>query len=827
MVDSVTTSANSGTSYTWASNDGGTWQNAGYSWANAAPTSFSVLVDVPFSISDAARFSLAKALADSFAIVGNNYSVNVGKNNSSSLSVTDAFDDVVSFNRNFAELVSCVDSASLSFSKSLADSFAIFSVSANQIGKNLSSSFGLTDSARFSFSKELAETLVSSDSASFSVGLRLSEAFSLASSQEDVVSFVRDFSESVTTTDAAPTFSMVARYSETLSASDSASFSFSLSLSDSWSISDSLTLNVGKSLAENFAIADSLNFSVGLALSESLTTSDAIRFSVAKSLAENLSLADSARFSFAKQLEDSFGLTDGYLRFERAYQLSPEVTVVTIRQETFVYTWENAAFAWNSAEAGVETWNSATKADNEIRVATIQNTTEQFTRTVTFVRNFEELASLSDGVRFSLTKALAESFSTTDSVSFSVNFSRTFNEALSVAEVVSFSVSKALNEALGLLDSATLSVSKNVSETIALLDSASFNVSANYAESLNFADSHSLSFTKALAEAFAVSETVDFSFIKRFSEAFGIGDVATFSVVVNLAESVLFASSYANTVGLNKSEAFSIADDDFFSFAKNISESATVTDTVANTANFDRNFAEAFSLSDSAQISFSKAISESFNLASAYRSSVGLNKAESLSLVDSATFTATFVRTFASALSVSDSARFSFSKAISEAVTFADVLLRKSNAVISDIEYLASEFDLLDFTAKFQTGTPAGFSNFVSFMEGDHDYQKAIFRAALRAEGGSSARLTKLATTVDVPDVFDGGVVSVPPEGIEVSFGRQFNSIPEVNVSLKGGTGFAIPRVEGVITSSSFFVRVYDASNVAVAAIVSWKAQGY
>lgn len=121
---------------------------------------------------------------------------------------------------------------------------------------------------------------------------------------------------------------------------------------------------------------------------------------------------------------------------------------------------------------------------------------------------------------------------------------------------------------------------------------------------------------------------------------------------------------------------------------------------------------------------------------------------------------------------------------------------------------------------------PPGYGQFVPFTEGDHEYKNAIFKAVIRAQDSSRGRLTGLMVNVDVPDVNDSGGVTVSTDGLYVPFNRTFNAPPEVNVTVKGGTVFCIPRVRD-ITTAGFMVELFTPDGVMAAGNVFWKAHGY
>jgi hypothetical protein len=74
----------------------------------------------------------------------------------------------------------------------------------------------------------------------------------------------------------------------------------------------------------------------------------------------------------------------------------------------------------------------------------------------------------------------------------------------------------------------------------------------------------------------------------------------------------------------------------------------------------------------------------------------------------------------------------------------------------------------------------------------------------------------------------DRGSASISTAGLTINLNRVYTVPPEIQVTVTAGASLAIPQVT-TITTTSFFVRLYQASNPAnpVAGSISWSAIGY
>lgn len=249
--------------------------------------------------------------------------------------------------------------------------------------------------------------------------------------------------------------------------------------------------------------------------------------------------------------------------------------------------------------------------------------------------------------------------------------------------------------------------------------------------------------------------------------------------------------------------------------------------TAADPAVFTLDVVTTLELAEVGARNSAKNLAESFQIAESIDRLVGKNLSEALVIAETMERAATFIRDFAEALSLAEADARTVGKSLAEMIGISDKLHRTADAVISDILVGQGDVSAQQFQTLLDQAHAVGYGPFKPFMEGDHEYQAAIVKAALTAMSGSRPRLEELKMTVDVPDVIDGGTVNTSAAGlVTVDFNRVFHVVPEVTATLKGGTVFAVPRIHN-ITTASFDVELVNSSNARVAGSVSWSAKGY
>lgn len=204
----------------------------------------------------------------------------------------------------------------------------------------------------------------------------------------------------------------------------------------------------------------------------------------------------------------------------------------------------------------------------------------------------------------------------------------------------------------------------------------------------------------------------------------------------------------------------------------------------------------------------------------------GKSIAESLAVADTLGRTVAFKRALAEGLSVDDALAKATELPFTEAFDTFEQYRRNANGVISDVLVDTGDLTEFDFEQLLRYQSAVGYERFRSFIPGDYDYQDALFKTVLVSLNEDRPHVDKLNVEVDVPDVFDRGRADIAVGGATIDFNRNFNVPPEVQVTLKGGTVVATPKIID-ITKTGFTVQLEDGAGGTVAGTVTWAAEGY
>lgn len=158
--------------------------------------------------------------------------------------------------------------------------------------------------------------------------------------------------------------------------------------------------------------------------------------------------------------------------------------------------------------------------------------------------------------------------------------------------------------------------------------------------------------------------------------------------------------------------------------------------------------------------------------------------------------------------------------------------IANAGQVIGDIRFYEKVLNETDYDT---TLTPFGYGRWKELVTGDYIYSKALCKYSMQASLNADRPNTRqYYHKVDVPDVTDGGVVTLTKDNQPafVRFSeeevRKFHIVPEVTVSVKsyGGTGSAPIIIPYNVTREGFYVSMKD-ENGFVEGSVSWSARGY
>lgn len=434
-----------------------------------------------------------------------------------------------------------------------------------------------------------------------------------------------------------------------------------------------------------------------------------------------------------------------------------------------------------------------------------------------YALNSSEAFGTTESLKHSYMQALAEAFATIDASLFSFNWPLNFGESLTVTDSQGVSFSQSIQELLSTIEmfSDAAQYHLNVFESLATTDATSQSYTQALTETFATADSLSKAMTQLLAETLTTADTLSHVASQSLTETFATADVPSANYAQKLSEA--FATSDSNTVQ--------------FQYAQFVSEAVSLAESFSKISMFYLAVQEAIIAGENqtdANVRPPLLLSESFTLQDVLSNAFISNQAESLTTAE--LLSERLEQSLSETITVADSEGKIYTIKVSEALSTIDAYVRKANAVFSNMVINAGDLTQLAFDDLVDNGKIVGYDRFREFIPGDYSYQKAMFRAILQSANDDRARLNTMKVTVDVPDIFDRGsatIGSTQTAGIVITFARVFHIIPEITVTLKGGTIISIPVVSSP-SLTEFTVMLKDpSSNTGVTGSLSWAAHGY
>jgi hypothetical protein len=151
--------------------------------------------------------------------------------------------------------------------------------------------------------------------------------------------------------------------------------------------------------------------------------------------------------------------------------------------------------------------------------------------------------------------------------------------------------------------------------------------------------------------------------------------------------------------------------------------------------------------------------------------------------------------------------------------------------VISDIGVSTQTIGSLDdFREELLSDAPIGYSAFQTFVQGDYDYQSALFRISMHSDNGDRGVINKLSVTVDVPDMFDRGdqVIEDTTGPTRIYFARPFHIPPVVVLAVQSASDACVAKLVGTPTRKYFDMILERTSDQAIIdGAATWAAHAY
>ncbi|WP_034619326.1 hypothetical protein [Chitinibacter tainanensis] len=431
-------------------------------------------------------------------------------------------------------------------------------------------------------------------------------------------------------------------------------------------------------------------------------------------------------------------------------------------------------FAWNSLQGDRETWQEAAArtfiVNNNDDLAFADMQTERFGKSVM------EILAVTDNLQDRFGKAVGESLSVADQARPAARYVRALAETLGVTDAESSRIGLALAELLGVADALPIKRSgMAIREALAIVDTYIDNIA----------------FRLSILESIGFAEICGKREARRGNSTFGISD------------------SSVNRFGLNETEALNIAESDGLNFKKRLAESIAVLELASK---YPR-----------------KPISESIAVIGGNDTlRYGKNASEQIAIAEQQGRSVRFTRTFAEVMQIIELGARRFGTNKQEAFAMLEEWRRKGNATVSDM-LISDQLSEDQFMAILEDGFIPGLGGFRDFIPGEYEYQNATFRLAFTSNQGSLARVKKIETSVDVPDIIDRGTAVITNAGIGlyIAFNRVFMIKPEIVIRVQSATGVVIPEISND-DKFGFTLKLKNPSNGQyVTGTASWAAHGY
>lgn len=336
-------------------------------------------------------------------------------------------------------------------------------------------------------------------------------------------------------------------------------------------------------------------------------------------------------------------------------------------------------------------------------------------------------------------------------------------------------------------------IGKSLAEPLSISDAHALSLGIRFACAITFAESYvdNIAFTVNVHEGITFGEKIDKTFEHGFGETFGVAE-----------------SDHRRHVGLS------------------VSELLTIGDQMSRAVLFWRDLVESIGLSDAVAKHLGMNKADDFDLEDAFEKAIGIGVSESLAIAEAMARTVQFKLALEEGLSLNEAATKASKIGFDETLTLHDYLVRNADAVLSDIEISSEEITEEAFASLLRYDAPTGWTNFKPLIAGDYDVKDVMIRHVIKTIGSSIPEFTHVRNLVDVPDIHNSGTASLTAAENTIAFERPYHEPPDVTVSLKGGTVFAVPRITST-AKTNFTVQLEAGDGNLVAGTITWAAKGY
>jgi len=347
---------------------------------------------------------------------------------------------------------------------------------------------------------------------------------------------------------------------------------------EEFSVSDLVSVNTGKAPNEVLGASDQVeNFRLGKGIGDEMGIGDFthILLEIQRAFSDTLSYSDTHALGLGLKKSDSIGAYDAAQR----------------------NLGKGLADSFAIAEATAFSLTSLLSDGTSL--------SEQFNRTVSFIRGFTETAGISEVTATSVSKALQDGASVADLFARTVSYDRGFIESFGTADTESLLVDKGVADTAALSEelSRTVSFQRSFSDAFVLddftdVDAIRRSASAVKNNVFGFTDTQTFGTEKTLQDTAAFSDLAALATGRPASDAFSVGDI--FHKVTT------FSRPFSDTTSLSESSSSSIS--------KVLSDPASVSDIFQKDVAFTRTFSDAVSFAEQSVAAFSKGLADTASL---------------------------------------------------------------------------------------------------------------------------------------------------------------------------------------------------------------------
>jgi hypothetical protein len=322
-------------------------------------------------------------------------------------------------------------------------------------------------------------------------------------------------------------------------------------------------------------------------------------------------------------------------------------------------------------------------------------------------------------------------------------------------------------------------------------------------------------------------------FIRKTYETLWVNEGPKKNTAKALQDAFAISDLAAKLVGKPLQEALHVADKKAVNTSKLLQDTLHLVDFVDRNIAFVRKFFETFGTSDKIKRDVETLLRENFSMADKVRNTYQKAVSENFAIAsDTFSRQVDFKLKIEEIISSIEGVAMEYGLEINEAINLLDDYVTNVKAILSNIAIREGEMTLADFQNAI--ATPPGYNTFRDFVVGDYEYQKALMRIVINAPATSSQPVIKdVIPYVDIEDTDDRGEVTITQTATatKVYFNKFYYNAPEVNVTLKGGSGVITPNIVSTTGQDEggryFEVELLNSSGSRVVGTFSWTSKGY